>query len=442
MDNLEGESSPFRLSPVDTLPYELLAEILILALTPRPRSPYSREMKTASADVLSLCRVSMYWRKDIGHRDPMFLERSAPLPFSIWIHSMILPMKFPDRVERLSQIMDVLVGVKERWRSLAVSLIRAESEMAPLVLIPPGGLDNLEKVDLNFSSRSDSPIPKLGIFQLAPHLRDVRVDVWSGTSDIHLPMPWAQLTSLSLAYRSPQLCLDILVCCENLVSAYIKTEQWLESDVPGKMQTLAHLEELDIFMLICSDGEHLAPFLRLKLPALKSLSLQTSLRLPIDYEFFISWLTPALTSFLPASPNLQSLSLAECVFADDITDILQLTPSLTELVFSDTEVNDDFFMALQYSETDSVHLVPKLETLILGDVGVDFEEAPFADMIRSRWWSDDELRSMPSPPGVVRLKGVTLRNDLLPPRKFSRELQEAVTRYEEQGLQIYLLNWY
>jgi len=80
------------------------------------------------------------------------------------------------------------------------------------------------------------------------------------------------------------------------------------------------------------------------------------------------------------------------VFSEDIPLILQHTPNFIDLEFSNSQVDNDFFAALRYSETDAAPLVPKLETFVLYDVGEDFTEESFADMVRSRWWSDDDRR--------------------------------------------------
>ncbi|KAJ6523568.1 hypothetical protein B0H19DRAFT_649039 [Mycena capillaripes] len=162
-----------------------------------------------------------------------------------------------------------------------------------------------------------------------------------------IPLPWAQLTRLSVSFDSPQSCLDIPVQCTSLVSSHFITNQWLESDSPdastlGGTGFLAHLEELDIEMCICCTGEHLGPFLRrLRLPALKSLSLSLHVALDVE-EYLISWATLALIFLLTRSPNLERLKLNYVVFAEEIPVILQLTPNVVELVFGEIEVDDNF----------------------------------------------------------------------------------------------------
>ncbi|KAJ7044916.1 hypothetical protein C8F04DRAFT_1388530 [Mycena alexandri] len=453
------------LSPIHTLAFELLAEIMVLALTPRI-GKYGKEEASAK-DVLGLCQVCSYWREvavktarvwiatplpmiapgwkwnETPSRTRMFLERSAPLPISVHIHSVMSTDK------NFVDLSPMLSSVSDRWRTFKVMCPRDIFDVASLARI--SSLKNLESLHLNWTKPESWHGSELDAFLHAPRLRDVTIEVPLATSNI-LSMPWAQLTHLSLTYDSPQLCFDTLASCPKLVTAHVDTMQWLESDFPddsyvARSGLLAHLTELKLHSRIRSTGEYLGPFLRrFRLPALKTLELSVGLSYPVTYEYFVDWLTPALTFFLARSPNLQCLRIdsgrwdrLDSIYAEDMPDILHYTPNLTELALSLIEVDNDFFELLRYSGPDTTPVVPKLETLALMEAGEFFGEASFGGMIRSRWWSDEEQLAMATPPIVARLRHIQFRNDdlLNMPDEyagFTAEFVETMKEYCSQGL--------
>ncbi|KAJ7016837.1 hypothetical protein C8F04DRAFT_492957 [Mycena alexandri] len=449
------------LPPIHTLAFELLAEIMVLVLAP-PIGPNGRVEATVR-DVQRLCQVCSYWRevavktarlwtttplpimtpgwdwKVAPSPTKMFLERSAPLPIPV----RILPVFSTDN--NLVEISPMVSNMSDRWRTFKVMCPWDTFDVASLTRIV--GLNNLECLVLKWTKPESWHGSELTVFVDAPRLRDVTIEVPLATSNI-LSMPWAQLTRLSLTYDSPQLCLDVLSSCTKLVTAYVNTKQWLESDSPddsyvARSGLLAHLTELRIHSRIYSTGETLGPFLRrFRLPALKTLDLNVQLS-ETDDESFVDRLTPALTFLLAQSPNLYCLRLGnggwESFYAEDMPDILHYTPNLTELVLSEVEVDDNFFGALRYAGPDTTPLVPKLDTLVLLDVGEFFEEASFGEMIRSRWWSDVERLTMVTPPIVTRLKHIKLwsqdfNNMADYYEGFTAELVDTMRKYCSQGL--------
>ncbi|KAJ7750267.1 hypothetical protein B0H16DRAFT_1550119 [Mycena metata] len=472
----EGAIVPDARPPIYTLPFELLAEIMALALTRRPWK-YGGEQSANATDVLGLCQVCSYWREvalktarlwntihlpiagwrgvrgEAPAQTEMFFERSAPLPVSVYIHPFISPTN-------TDEVSAMVAGMAHRWKTFEVSCQSTKTfDPSSFTRISPDSLTNLEKVELCWWDRQPSNWhgSELDVFSNAPRLRDVKIDVPLATSTIFNSMPWSQLTCLSLAYDSPRLCLDVLASCTKLVTAYVDTKQWLESESPhnsyvARSGLLAHLTELRIRSRICSTGEYLAPFLRrFRLPALKTLGLSVQLSYPVTYEYFVDWLTPALTFLLAQSPNLQCLRLVnggwDSIYAEDMPDILRLTPNLTELLLSEVEVDDNFFEALRYAGPNTMPLVPKLDTLALFDVGEFFEEASFGEMIRSRWWSDEERLAMPTPPIVARLKYLKFWSEDYEGRTndyvgFTRELVETMGEYRSQGLDLTDSNYF
>ncbi|KAJ7016833.1 hypothetical protein C8F04DRAFT_492901 [Mycena alexandri] len=454
---------------IHTLAFEMLAEIMVLALAPRI-GPNGRSEATAR-DVQRLCQVCSYWREvavktarlwttiplPIMTWDwqvapsptKMFLERSAPLPIPV----CILPIFIEDSDVNLVEISPMVSNISDRWRTFKVMCPWDKFDVASLARI--SSLKNLESLHLKWTKPESWHGSELDAFLHAPRLRDVRIEVPLATSNI-LSMPWAQLTRLSLTYDSPQLCLDVLSSCTKLVTAYVNTKQWLESDSPddsyvARSGLLAHLTELRIHSRIYSTGETLGPFLRrFRLPALKTLDLNVQLS-ETDDDTFVDRLTPALTFLLAQSPNLHCLRLGNgswgSFYAEDMPDILHYTPNLTELVLSMLQVDDNFFEALRYAGPNTTPLVPELDTLVLMDVGESFEEASFGDMIRSRWWSDVERLAMLTPPIVTRLKHIKFWNQGLHNmaddfKGFTAELVDTMREYCSQGLDLTGSNYF
>ncbi|KAJ7196092.1 hypothetical protein GGX14DRAFT_198760 [Mycena pura] len=97
---------------------------------------------------------------------------------------------------------------------------------------------------------------------------------------------------------------------------------------------------------------------------------------------------------------------------------------------------DDFFLEeLTYRELDTVHLVPKLQKLTFGFVSDNFAEELLETMIRLRWWSDQALQALLSPPPVARLRdiGVSRGYDF---REVSASFQARITQLRAEGLEI------
>ncbi|KAF8215885.1 hypothetical protein K438DRAFT_1799643 [Mycena galopus ATCC 62051] len=446
--------------PIYTLPYELLAYIMVLSLTPRINS-HGHEIKATSLDVVNLCRVCCLWtdvaadtRKlwvvapfplvevDYDHckRTKLFLELSDPLPISVcipplkpWSGFKLVPLGIPP----------IVADTVLRWKTLEIDYPDSyEFHASILAGIPPDGLENLEILVLRWREPEIWQGPKLNIFRSVPRLRDVTIQ------GSHIPpMPWSQLTRLSLTHDSPQLCIDALVRCKSIVSASITTKEWSDDPDSSNMESdsLSYLEELEIQVWIRSHGEHLGPFLQqLGFPALKSLTCSLGY-----YDGFydeVSSLTPALLSLSTRSPNLAYLKIDTncdgCVCPSDVAEILAHIPNLTKLHFSNWEVDEedeeDFFGALRYSDTDAVPLVPKLETLVLAHMVMRFGQR-LVEMIKSRWWSD-ELLAMPTAPRIARLKCLKLSGSSTPGNVLglmdTPELAETMAVYRSQGLVI------
>ncbi|KAJ7150309.1 hypothetical protein C8R46DRAFT_1124576 [Mycena filopes] len=290
--------------------------------------------------------------------------------------------------------------------------------------------------------------PHLYVFDSAPLLRDVTLNVQGTTVGMDaehavrfylLEMPWSHLTRLSLAYDNPRLCLDSVLCCPNLISATITTEQWTQFHSWGlgfqPAVLMPRLEVLDILINIRASppGENFEPFLqRIDAPALKTLELLFDF--VTDELISVSYFTTALTRFLTQASRVERLRASNCLFSEELQIVLPLTPALTELVLEDLPADDALFTALQHIEAGTTPpLVPKLEILELLNVGDSYHETTLAEMIKSRWWAD----AIPAPPpNVARLKRVKLWNEFIAPKTFTPEFEQTMKSYRAEGLQM------
>ncbi|KAJ6601283.1 hypothetical protein DFH09DRAFT_1127352 [Mycena vulgaris] len=431
-------------APARTLPSELLGRIFTLALD----AGDNRNGWTGASikDVLVLSQVCTHWRQaalktpqlwarllpifsDKRPGEPLltatkvFLERSAPLPVPVSLGS-----GYDASGGTLVSLMDALFAVPHRWLALTLST----RLLATLAQIAAGTLTALETLDLRstFISGETEFHPNVNIFLSAPHLR--RVTLWHVKNIDVFPMPWSQLTSLALADESPQACLDIIVRCTSLISATLRMSGWPQSVslIDADAGTLEHLTSLEIHVSNTSSDEHFTPFLqRLSLPSVKALKMYGEY-----HSGVITWSATAFTLFQMRSPLIEHLHIDHCALtSEDLQAVVHHAPSLTHLeVYNCSNCIDDAFLAvLRYNQSDPEPLAPKLEVLWLSSLRCDFEESSLKDLVESRWWTEDELLAMPSPPTVARLKNVEYTSS----RKFSKRFEKRMQVYRAEGLE-------
>ncbi|KAJ6497625.1 hypothetical protein C8R45DRAFT_134088 [Mycena sanguinolenta] len=242
-----------------------------------------------------------------------------------------------------------------------------------------------------------------------------------------LLMPWSQLTEMNVTDTSPQECLDALVQCTAIVSATFETRAWL--DFPEISQrpitTLARLKKLSVEF--DTPGCFIAPFfVCLALPALATLTLD----LDIDH----TW-SAEFTPFQLRSPNIEDLTIERSPMqSDDMLAVLRHAPLLVSLHMECCMYcfDDSIIRGLQYSPTQAVHLAPKLEFLY---AGLNFNIDALDAMVRSRWWTDEQLLALPSPPQVARWSCVDILCDD-DDDNVSPEFMDKMEEYRSQGLEI------
>ena len=120
------------------------------------------------------------------------------------------------------RISEEVLKIAPRWRSLQV---RASKPIPASILrrLAEEKLDSLEELELG---TIEQDIIDLGnktvlFFSTAPRLRKLRMSIYSNAPQIL--MPWAQLNDLTLDCHLPDIALDILAQCANLIKASVRT---------------------------------------------------------------------------------------------------------------------------------------------------------------------------------------------------------------------------
>lgn len=194
--------------------------------------------------------------------------------------------------------------------------------------------------------------------------------------------------------------------CTNFVSAKFKTFPWdVDADISNlPIVVLSHLERLELSYSSHSNSFHFPFFQPLALPALRVLTLCDG-----DVSDHSGrWSQEVFSQFLARSPNLDQL---ECRYIeidmDDLISILHNAPSLNSVALMHMWVTDQVLQTLPYSDsTLSQPLLPRLVHLHLEDIGYYLDESELEATVRSRWWSDMHLSTLPAPPRVARLQTV------------------------------------
>ncbi|KAF7351088.1 F-box domain-containing protein [Mycena sanguinolenta] len=422
------------IAPVHQLPPELLAEIFLIVH--EDVYPFSRKGRVQKVQALS--QVCAFWRS-VAHTTPRlwteslsvkvdetptadyvsfvkeWLERSALIQIPV-------QLKIPGKNVEMGPLMDAVATTAHRWKRAIFDI----PSLSIFCSIPPDSLKSLKRLSLRSADAKHHKDTQP--FVTAGRLRRVSLTTHRTSG---LLMPWSQLTHMNVIDTSPQECLDALVQCTAIVSAKFETMAW--QDFPDMSQrpitTLARLKKLCVEF--CTPGGFIVPFfVCLALPALATLTLE----LDIDH----TWSSAEFTQFQLRSPNIEDLTIERSPMeSDDLLAVLQHAPLLVSLHMECCMYcfDNSFLDGLQYSPAQAVHLAPKLEFLSWTYAGVGFDEDALDAMIRSRWWTDEQLLAFPSPPRVARLASVDILCDD-DADNVSLEFMNKMEEYRSQGLEI------
>ncbi|KAF8205755.1 hypothetical protein K438DRAFT_1818472 [Mycena galopus ATCC 62051] len=426
IDELRSILATLRLMvvPIGKLPMELLVEIFRIAVD---------EAADTLRMIFCLWQVSPYWRQIVQETPELWAKsqlqiklgreltdpylnglktmfaRSTPYPISVTlIESPQTPSNrfaFPESCRRLA---DIIIPTAARWKNLDINL----GSFLYFEGLPPGTFEALESLEIRGFRGQDSPIV---IFQSSSRLKSFTLDTTA--SKIHLiHIPWGQLTHLDITDYSIGGCRNVLLQCDNLISARFNTSfEWdfTPEQVVSPIVILPFLKTLALTFQEYGFGP-INGFEAFLMP----LSLPSLTR--IDFEFSSEdeerWPTEAFSAFQGRAPQIQRITLLYSEIDEHgLLALLRNGPSLTTLrtVCCWDCVDDAFFDALRYHDDDLAPIAPKLEDIDIFNFNLSDEcpEGPLEEFIRSRWWEGERVLPDGSPPRVSRLKRVSVRND-------------------------------
>ncbi|KAK7048083.1 hypothetical protein R3P38DRAFT_3617743, partial [Favolaschia claudopus] len=327
-------------------------------------------------------------------------------------------------------VLDLLLSTAPRWETLEVR--DQPFILSALAKLPADTLKQLRTVQLG--GGSDGQSEPASAFLCAPLLREITLSIAPRTEDF--PMPWAQLTHLTLTDPRLHICIGILVQCTSLVYAKIDAETDEETGISSSIEEVVTLPQLQTFFLSAL-GTQIAPCLQsLALPGLTKLMVRHYSSENLQWTSAASIVFP---QFLRRSQSIQYFSLSFCdLNSRQLHDILLHLPSLTQLrLFSCEYCIDDFLLgALKYSPDVAVHLVPRLRKLELQSVDDSFTEDVLYSMICSRWWTADDLSTLAAPPPVAPWECMDLWRGDECYSPFSRSFQAKIKQLKAQGFQV------
>ncbi|KAJ7682290.1 hypothetical protein DFH06DRAFT_1119562 [Mycena polygramma] len=409
------------ISPIGQLPTELLAKVFHLVVPPEQFSASNQDdtdkIIRAALKVSQVCR---YWRR-IAHGTPKlwvdgfrvstsrnpdldleqttaWLERSHPLPITVYFEDIDGPKSGPKRTE----LLDVLLSAVRRWRNVIWDI----PYLLPLCELPSGSLERLER--LTIESDTVEILPQ-GIELSAPLLREVIIALSYHADRGPLRLPWSQLTHIGLGDAIfLDDCIPILVQCVNA--------QWIRIFAYGWDLSGAHNPTPVVLPFLST--------LELALPALKSFELTIT----SDTED-IAWDVREFSEFQDRAATIEKLVLTlRCcrISANNLIILLRHSPAITEFVLDDSPIDNLFVRELEVHKNDPHVLVPRLVELTLSGIGDGPSDSALEAMIRSRWCPERHLDAVPGTQSAC-LQGVVL----------SRGYREGANS-REQGLRLFL----
>ncbi|KAJ7258132.1 hypothetical protein C8J57DRAFT_1234303 [Mycena rebaudengoi] len=269
----------------------------------------------------------------------LWLERSTPLPLEIDLEPNFDFEECHLKTMSIAPLVDTLLSVAHRWKSLrfTAKLLKAIGQITPGTLTP--------QTKLNARWRS---IYHRDIIPLSPS------SVKGRTFCLPQASPFAMGATHSLTLHAPldpPMAANILMQCTSIISTNLAIDGGSELDSAATSV----------------DRHSLVPILqRFRLPNLKNFAIAMDDML--DDDTALDWPATAVKGFPLRSPNIKDINISQCPFmSEDLRAVLMHTLHLVQLQLWGCLhcINNNFFAALQYSESDSMNLTPMLTNLDL-----------------------------------------------------------------------------
>jgi hypothetical protein len=395
---------PIQLSIINELPIEILTKIFIwclselgLFVTP-----------TATEAPLLLCSVCRLWRNVAISTPPLWCSmkltnnlspklvtgwlsraRAGPLSIGFALDSGSVQANLPFRPKRLPILMDAIIQLADRWKSLKITI----SPRAPLRLLnklSKEALPSLETLVVRYPQGTSTydRCPLDHIFQSSSQLR--QVFIFGDDSTISMSMlrnlPSSHIKILctdSLLY--PEECICLLSLSHEIEQGFFRLAHWsfqVPLPLPSKSVLLKDMETLSLQTFTSLAGI----FTILTLPALRFLKIGFGRRDSWSHEAFLSFISPFSSTLCTLRLDNPPVSEGKLI------EYLRHLPSLTELGLRDRpefdSIGDCLVGALTYREDDDegtpTYLCPKLEKLELFGVHTCGDKC-LVNMLESRW---------------------------------------------------------
>ncbi|KAJ6466221.1 hypothetical protein C8R45DRAFT_1079510 [Mycena sanguinolenta] len=423
------DSLRYIISPIRTLPIELLVEIFELAIND----------KTHIGDVHRISQVCLDWRK-VAHSTPRlwtrpiyidlkvyggqgqlyadgleaWLARSAPLPVSVSL--MLLEDEQGD-----DRILEHVLRIAPRLHSLHCPNLFPLSIMSRLAECR---LDSLEELEVGLF-HSDPNISHSPALITAPRLRKSNLIILAAMS--HIFVPWVQLTHLTLRCDSPDFILDIVAHCTTLIHASI-SGTYFDSPISHSTRPRLALNHLRTLSLEFPYPRHVLQILAsVSASALEEFHLD-SLEMQVRMQLEVP-----LTAFLMRSPNITRLRMdcgSKALASHEMIVVLENTPRLTHLHLACPWAYslDDTLLEALLCRDGVAPLVPHLHSLVLDNINEDgFATDALENLFLSRW-ADSELMTPPGAPAVARWSRLVLLGE------FSENFVDSMEMLRRKGL--------
>ncbi|KAF7352380.1 F-box domain-containing protein [Mycena venus] len=448
-------------SPIGKLPTELLIKVFYLVVPPELFSDQGSDNTDQIVDgAHRVSQVCHHWR-EIAHGAPQlwvdgfrfsvserpsrleleqttaWLERSHPLPITIYFHCTAGGNLDPGVGFKETELFRILLSTTRRWRHVIWDI----PYLCPLGDLHPGDFEGLEQFTIE-NRDLRPPTKSLDVFLSATRLREVGIRTHGADQPDIIEVfhfPWKQLTSLTLEDGlSFGACRDIMLQCTSMRSMKIRSCSWdaLEVSPAPPVVVLPFLNTLELHVdgLVATALGHLFP--SLALPALKSLNL--SFNDPLHHT--VMWDTALFSEFQIRSPSVEKIVLTAqetAVAVENLLALVRHSPAVTDLTINVFGIDDVFVHGLQVKENDPHPLAPRLVTLALGhpvDASSDELDSALEGMIRSRWKPTGDSRVFDANvPRIASLKTVVFADRR---NRVSQEFSSGLVALLEQGFDL------
>ncbi|KAJ7024332.1 hypothetical protein C8F04DRAFT_1132179 [Mycena alexandri] len=417
----------YHSTPLHVLPLEMLSEIFKFFVVAADNDLADNEIVVVPHAAL-LSEVCHYWRQvalglpslwselTIGvverpeekHIQGIraWLARSSPLPLSIYLF-----WDLEDHIESESAVINEIVGVKSRLKSLRIGGMVGNGRQPPTMAIgalmgdPLPALQTLRLDDsIELEWAADAADARIDLSAVAPHLRTVVFP--EDYLNLFDNVPWPQFKDLKF-FTAIDDTFDILRQSRNIEQLEIRTIQWgygEDTSLAYGQPTLAlpvlrHFSlELE-FSTTDIIGEILPLFHCLACPAL------TSFRMHFELDSEALWNHQEFALFQSRSPHIQHLELSNAMLdSADLTSMLRFSPALKSLILASCNecIDDAFLQALEYRESDADAEPHAARLEVLSWIGLrhKFHDSVLEGMLRSR------CLTVTPPSKIARLKKV------------------------------------